>query len=268
MSSVHVILPRDPARRILPAICLLASSVALLLLTGCGMGVAANSNSQQLGSMQGPALNGKALGGLQAIAGGVVQLYQVGTGAVAGSAGYSANAISLLTTTVTTSDGKGIAATGNTGNANNTLSSDSFITGGYSCAAGSQVYITIAGGSPDNVATDTNPNIALVAAPGSCSTLLANASTAFIFVNEVSTVAAAYALAQFATTTSFTALSAQPGTVSTPPADNIATSSSNTQGLVNAMATAVPSIFLCTKDAGLRHHAESAVLDLREESLS
>jgi hypothetical protein len=114
------------------------------------------------------------------------------------------------------------------------------ITGDYSCPSGSQVYLTASGGNSSGSATATNPNITLMAALGSCATLLSNASTADIFVDEVSTVAAAYALAQFAApmTTFGTALVSQPGTSTAAPSDNISVSSSNGTGLTNAMATA------------------------------
>lgn len=196
---------------------------ATLLLAGCNLSDSGPVNANAF-QEQGPALAGEVHGGLQPIGGATIQLYQVGVGSSAGS--YTGMAKPLLTTTVTTAyDGVG-----------------SFnITGDYSCATGSEVYITASGGSPTNTPTQTNPNIAEVAALGSCATLKANASTTYIHMNEVSTVAAAYALAQFATTSSFgTALSAQPGVAGTSaPADNIVTSPSNTQGLINAMNTAL-----------------------------
>jgi hypothetical protein len=196
---------------------------ATLLLAGCNLNDSGPVNANAF-QEQGPALAGEVHGGLQPIGGATIQLYQVGVGSSAGS--YTGMAKPLLTTTVTTAyDGVG-----------------SFnITGDYSCATGSEVYITASGGSPTNTPTQTNPNIAEVAALGSCATLKANASTTYIHMNEVSTVAAAYALAQFATTSSFgTALSAQPGVAGTSaPADNIVTSPSNTQGLINAMNTAL-----------------------------
>jgi hypothetical protein len=117
------------------------------------------------------------------------------------------------------------------------------ITGDYNCDSGSYVYITGSGGNPGNGVN--NPNIALMAALGPCSVLKSegNAGTyPFIFMDEETTVAAAYALAQFSGNTTFgTPLSSLPGTVGsspTAPADNFTTSYSNQYGIANAMAIA------------------------------
>jgi len=95
----------------------------------------------------------------------------------------------------------------------------------YSCPPGAYVYMTAVGGNPG---AGTNPNLNLMAVLGSCSQLQTNANTNFITVNEVTTVAAAYALGQFATYTAF----------GTPGSINFSTSSTNTQGVINAMAIA------------------------------
>ena len=112
------------------------------------------------------------------------------------------------------------------------------ITGDYTCDSGSYVYIAAYGGNPG--AGSVNPNIALIAALGPCSVLKANAATTVINIDEVTTVAAAYALAQFAGGSNFgVSLSAQPGVAGTQaPADNFTTSSTNNQGIANAMAIA------------------------------
>ena len=202
---------------------ILGSAVMVSLLSGCALNSTATSATA---TSEGGAihLQGTVHGGQQALGHALIQLYQVGVGTVAGSAGYSAKASPLISTSVySTTDGKGSFS----------------ITGDYSCSTGSQVYLTATGGSIDGTTTNTNPNITLMAALGSCSSLLASANTSFIFVNEVSTVAAAYALAQFSTKSTFgTALSALPGSSTVAPADNIATSSSNAQGVINAMAVA------------------------------
>jgi len=95
------------------------------------------------------------------------------------------------------------------------------ITGAYSCTGttpGTQVYLVATGGNPGG---GTNANLSLVAALGSCSTLLANAATTTVIINEVTTVAAAYALAPFASSLT-----------------SIGASGSNPTGLVNAFANA------------------------------
>jgi hypothetical protein len=72
------------------------------------------------------------------------------------------------------------------------------ITGQYTCPVpDAPVYLVATGGNPGTSAS--NPNLALMTALGSCSALQANASTTFVQMNEVTTVAAAYALAPFMT---------------------------------------------------------------------
>jgi hypothetical protein len=101
------------------------------------------------------------------------------------------------------------------------------ITGDYTCPTSNMVYLTAAGGDPGS---GTNSALTLMAAIGNCSTFKTNAATTFIQMNEVTTVAAIWALQQFASTTG-TALSAN----ATTPSDNIGTTSGNLQGLTNAM---------------------------------
>jgi hypothetical protein len=69
------------------------------------------------------------------------------------------------------------------------------LTGTYICPAApnDQVYLVATGGDPGG---GTNANLALMAAPGTYSGL---SSGSFISINEVTTVAAAYALSGFMT---------------------------------------------------------------------
>jgi hypothetical protein len=108
----------------------------------------------------------------------------------------------------------------------------------YTCPSGSFVYLTASGGNPGS--GQNNPAIALMAALGSCSYVLANAANEDVNMDEVTTIAGAYALAQFSLSSNFgTPLSSQPGAAgSTAPAVNLTTSSTNTQGVANAMAIA------------------------------
>jgi hypothetical protein len=195
-----------------------ASSTLLavcVLLMGCGMsGSAGNGGGSALGSSSVTiGVNGSVHGGQNPVLGGTIQLYQVGT------TGYSSHAVPLLATPATT-------------NAAGSFS----ITGQYTCTSGSYLYITSSGGSPQisSNPTTNNNNITLAAALGLCDNLTAST---FIIIDEVTTVAAAYALAQFSQGTIFgqTMLS-QPGSASSAPADNFATSSTNLTGLANAMA--------------------------------
>ena len=139
------------------------SSVSVLVLVGCG---AATSFSNPTDSTK---VVGKVFGGQQPITGSTVTVWS------AGITGYGSAPVELAET-ATLDDG-----------------SFSFDENAYSCVAGEQVYLTAAGGntSPDHA----NPNIMLAAGLGDC----ASAKSAVVELNEVSTVATAFALAQFYT---------------------------------------------------------------------
>lgn len=148
---------------------LLAAGAGLclaMLLVGCGLGTAATPFPQRL------LLAGKAQGGQQAVVGATVQLYAAGT------TGPASAAIPTLVTPLL-SDANGSFA----------LSGDS------TCgAADDQMYVTVTGGNPGLRAGRTNPALLLVAALGRCGDLSAAPP---IIVNEVTTAAAAWALAPF-----------------------------------------------------------------------
>ena len=173
-----------------------ASTTALLgvlaiALTGCAVSrLTPASGADPVG------LSGTVHGGQQPVAGAAIQLY------AAGSAGNGAAAIPLLNVPVLT-------------DANGNFS----ITNDYSCpSAGSQVYIAASGGNPGLPAGGTNPAIALATALGDCGALTAATN---LTINEVTTVAAAWALAPFATAL-----------------DHVSASTTNATGLRNALLTA------------------------------
>jgi len=120
-----------------------------------------------------------------------VHLFAVNTTGYGGPgiAASSSNAsISLLTTgSGSDSAGEYVATDGN---------GDFTITGDYTCTAGQQVYLYAVGGNPGS---GTNSAAGLLAALGTCPAAKTFPSTTFITMNEVSTVAAAYAFAGFAT---------------------------------------------------------------------
>jgi streptogramin lyase len=169
-----------------------ATSAAALgmsvLLSGCGLGVAGNTVAVGGSGTIVPAIhfNGSVHGGQQPVTGATIQLYTVGT------TGLQSASTPLISSTVTTSDGTGTG--GNAGNGFNQGAPGNFtITGDYSCTSATQVYIVATGG---NSGAGTNSAIALVSALGPCTSLT---PTTFIQINEVTTIAAAYALAPFAT---------------------------------------------------------------------
>jgi streptogramin lyase len=120
----------------------------------------------------------------------------------AGASGNGANGVGLLSNAL---------ITGSTG----TFS----VPAGYDCpSADSQIYLVARGGQPGSAASGDNDSVALLTALGACNEA---ASASPVVINEVTTAAAVYALAQF--------LSA---------GGNLGASSTNTVGLKNAVATA------------------------------
>ena len=93
------------------------------------------------------------------------------------------------------------------------------VTAGYDCpSSGSQLYLVARGGQPGSLAAADNESITLLTVLGACNEA---ASTNPVTINEATTAAAVYALAQF--------LSA---------GGNLGATSTNTVGLKNAVATA------------------------------
>jgi hypothetical protein len=137
-------------------------------------------------------LSGVVYGGQQPISGSLVQLYAVGTTA------DGAAATPLISATVTTSDGSGNASNSNAnaGNGFNSLPIGAFtITGDYQCpSASTQVYLVSTGGNPGLASGTNNPNIAIMAALGSCGNLT---SSTYLYVNELTTVGSIAPLANF-----------------------------------------------------------------------
>ena len=153
---------------LVPAVVLSAS----LYLSGCS-GASFTATSPGLDQTQNPALNGGVRGGQQPIVGAQVYLY------AADATGYGKPSDSLLKSPgYVTTDGNGFFT----------------ITGDYTCpSASSQVYLYAVGGNPG---AGINSAAGLLAGLGSCGSLT---SSTFIYMNEISTVVTAYALAGFAT---------------------------------------------------------------------
>src|ERR1700744_3690744 len=161
-----------------------------LLLTGCGMGTAAAPNPTPL------TVNGKVHGGQQAVVGAQIQLY------VAGSGGNGSASSPLLNTAVMSGVDGAFS-----------------ITGDYSCPSSTaQVYLVATRGNPGLGSGGNNPALAMMAPLGSCGNL---SPTQFITINEVTTVAAAWALAPF-----------------TKDISDIGASATNSRGLANAFLNA------------------------------
>ena len=150
-------------QHLVPALLLLSLS----LLAGCGF------SAQPGASPPGVALQGRVHGGQQAVSGATIALY------AAGATGNGTGAVNLLGTRSVTTDQYG----------------GFNITGDYTCpTATTQVYLVARGGNPGLAANTSNPALVLMAPLGDCGNLT---QSTFIAVNEVTTVASAWTLAQF-----------------------------------------------------------------------
>ena len=172
---------------------------------------AANSGSITVSpSPTGPALNGYVLAGSRPVTGATVSLLAAGT------SGYSSAALPVASIT-TAKDGSYT------------------LPAGYTCPTlSSQMYLVAARGAVGTLAA--NPNLTLMTALGSCSDL----GSTPVFINEVTTVASAYALAPFAANN---ALSGNSSSL------YLGSSSSNLTGLQNAFATVNSLVDISTGEA-------------------
>jgi len=145
----------------------------MLVLAGIDLSGCSISKPFAPSREQGTPIQGHVRGGQQPVSGATIQLY------AAGSSGTGAGAINLLAQNVVTTNSSGVFN----------------ITGDYACpSATTQVYLVARGGNPGLVAGTTNPALLLMAALGSCGSLTSSTS---IEINEVTTVASDWALAQF-----------------------------------------------------------------------
>jgi len=184
------------------------SFLALGLLSGCG--VAPESAAPTPLSL----VSGIIHGGQSPIQGATVNLYV--TNVAATGYGQAGTLIGTATTDV-----HGAFTIGNPATPAN-------------CPAGQQAYITSAGGYPSGASTLVNNSTLLMAALGSCANVSASTS---VVINEVTTVAAAYALSGFMTTSASGSLYV--ANVSAPAANNAATGTSTAAaGLAHAFLNA------------------------------
>jgi streptogramin lyase len=162
-------------------------------------------------------LQGRVHGGQQPVSGASIQLYAVG------SSGNDSAATPLIPAgSYALGGAPSCVASGTTTCYPNVLTNGggSFsITGDYTCpSANAQVYIVSSGGNPGLSAGTTNSNLVMMAALGSCGSL---SSSSYIFIDEVTTAAAAWTLAPFATD-----------------ATHIGASATNATGIANAFQNA------------------------------
>lgn len=183
-----------------PCLSLIFLPLAGCLLSGCNL-----SSTSATTPDVGLAITGKAMGGQQPIVGAHVYLLAANAGVFTPNAtGYGNASLSLLTSgTGRTQDQSGgptnnfyYVTTGSGGVFN--------ISGDYTCTGGQQVYLYALGGNPGLTGGTNNTASGLLAALGTCpgtagTTGNVFSSSLYVVMNEVSTVATAYALAGFAT---------------------------------------------------------------------
>ncbi len=162
-------------------------SASVLFLTGCGVQPFTDTAAHSM------SIKGTAFGGQPPVSGSTVNLYATG------STGYGSNPTFLGTATT---------------DANGNFQLTSFT----SCSDPAQVYAVASGGNPGLAAGTNNAALVLVAALGNCSSVGAT----HVIINEVTTIAAAYALSGFASATGI----------------NIGTSATNATGLQHAFQNA------------------------------
>ncbi len=195
----------------------LVSAAGVLLLTGCGAGVLAGPSPTA-----GFKINGNVHGGAYPIQGATIRLMETQSNGAWSTTtnSYGGTAKQLLQTT---SDNNGYFTFPDTG---------------WTCDAGQYAYITVSSG---HTATATNNNVLQVGVIGSCSADLANKAeidNVNVYISELSTVAAAYALGNFITIDDTNASTGQQLINITAPAANNSTSP-GCSGTGNAGANAM-----------------------------
>ena len=217
----------------------LAAGVATLTLSGCGIGKA--DTSQPL--MVAPAFSGYLYGGANPLVNATMKVYSTGT---TPGDGTSTNTNYGVGTLLQEANQQG------TSSGQDTTSTGKFtFAGGYDCPAGQFVYLVATGGSTG--ANAANPNSVLVAALGRCEDLFGLSGGVYtgysggtLYINELTTIAAAYALGHFSSETGSGAGTAV--LIGAPATNNAAQVSGVSKGCVAGVGTCTT-----TAAAGLAH---------------
>jgi hypothetical protein len=185
-----------------------AAAVPFALLSGCALTSSGSFDTSM------PSIGGFVHGGQSPIQAASVNLYVTSTSAT----GYGQAATLIGSSTTDVNGSFTISPSATTSN----------------CPAGQQAYITSSGGYPSGSPALANNSILLMAALGDCANISASTT---VIINEVTTVAAAYALSGFMTTGSSGALFK--ANVSAPAANRAATGTANAAaGLAHAFLNA------------------------------
>lgn len=164
-----------------------AASMMAMAGIGCSMGsFQATGGSLLTGTPASVAMQGGVHGGQQPIAGAKVQLYAVGLPATASTGGYGQGAVTMMSAPVASD-----------------INGSWNISNMYDCSTladpSTPVYLVATGGNPTPANTGSigainNQYIALMASVGPCN---AATSSMIVNINEVTTVAAVWAMQQF-----------------------------------------------------------------------
>jgi len=183
---------------------LLALALTISGLAGCGSSFELSS-SPSPGQSSISGIQGTVLGGRQPVVGAHVFVLAASTTGYGGN-GIAPSSSNASTSLLTVSSGGSYptaldanAADATYGDYYQTTGSagDFLVTGEYTCTVGTQIYLYIVGGDPGS---GTNSAAGFLAALGQCpASGTLGAAFPHVTVNEISTVAAAYALAGFAT---------------------------------------------------------------------
>jgi hypothetical protein len=179
---------------------LVAVVCSLLVLAGCSGGAISGLDETEVAGAQ---FTGVVHGGQQPIVGAKIFLLAANT------TGYGGNGIAASASNASISLLKSAANTTQDTNSSDPTYNDYYVTTGtggsfaitsdYTCISGQQVYIYALGGNPTYPTGSVNSAIGLLAALGPCPSTDSFPSTTYVVVNEVSTIATAYAFAGFAT---------------------------------------------------------------------
>jgi len=163
---------RQTVNRTPKALAALASLVLLGILTGCGSGVnpASGDSIPPEDSYKGLPFIGKVLAGTTPVIGATVQIY------AAGATGNGSAPTPLLSGALTTN------------------SSGAFSVSSYTCPSSTSILYLVATGGQAGTTAPTNAGTVLMTSPGACDTVTSGSA---ITINELTTVASAYAFSQF-----------------------------------------------------------------------
>lgn len=173
-----------------------------LLLSGCELSSTAGPTAET-----GLAIQGRVQGGQQAIVGAHVYLFAANTTGY-GGAGIAASSSNASISLLTSGTGRALDSSGGATNGDyyvTSVTNGAFnISGDYTCTGGQQVYLYAVGGNPGLAGGTNNTGAGLLAALGTCpgstgTTGNTFSSSLYVVMDEVSTIATAYALAGFAT---------------------------------------------------------------------